>query len=303
MYDLIVIGGGPAGLTAALYASRGGLNTLVFEKEVLGGKITTTDKVDNYPAIEGVNGFELGQLMANQAEKYGAEISYDEVREIDLISDTKTVKTVSSEYSSKAIILAMGTKNRKLGLKDEDELIGRGISYCATCDGAFFKGREVAIVGGGNSAVTEALYLSGLASKVHIIYRKDQFKGEAISNNKLLSLANIVPHLNTEVTKLVYDEFLTGVEIKNNQTNEISHLNVSGLFVAIGHIPYTDLVKEQIKTDIKGYIITDEKMAASVKGVYAAGDIRSNAFRQVVTACGDGAHAADSAMEYIHSKY
>ena len=304
MHDLIIIGGGPAGLTAALYSARGGLRTLVFEKAVLGGKITSTDKVDNYPAIpQGVSGYELGDLMANQAKKYGAVINFEEVVSIDLKNDIKTVTTVSNTYNAKAIILAMGTNNRKLGLKEEDNLIGKGISYCATCDGAFFRGREVAIVGGANSAVTEALYLAGLASKVHIIYRRDKFKSESINTNKLLSASNITPHLNSEVTNLIFDEFLTGIELKNNKTNEISKLNVSGLFVAVGHLPNIDLVKDQVATDQKNYIITDDNMATNIKGVYAAGDIRSNTFRQVVTACGDGAHAANSAIEYINSEF
>ena len=304
MHDLIIIGGGPAGLTAALYSARGGLRTLVFEKAVLGGKITSTDKVDNYPAIpQGVSGYELGDLMANQAKKYGAVINFEEVVSIDLKNDIKTVTTVSNTYNAKAIILAMGTNNRKLGLKEEDNLIGKGISYCATCDGAFFRGREVAIVGGANSAVTEALYLAGLASKVHIIYRRDKFKSESINTNKLLSASNITPHLNSEVTNLIFDEFLTGIELKNNKTNEISKLNVSGLFVAVGHLPNIDLVKDQVATDQKNYIITDDNMATNIKGVYAAGDIRSNTFRQVVTACGDGARAANSAIEYINSNF
>lgn len=304
MHDLIIIGGGPAGLTAALYSARGGLRTLVFEKAVLGGKITSTDKVDNYPAIpQGVSGYELGDLMANQAKKYGAVINFEEVTKIDLKSDVKTVTTVSNTYTAKAIILAMGTNNRKLGLKEEDNLIGKGISYCATCDGAFFRGREVAIVGGANSAVTEALYLAGLVSKVHVIYRRDKFKSERINTDKLFSASNITPHLNSEVTKLLFDEFLTGIEIKNNKTNEISKLDISGLFVAVGHLPNTDLVKGQVSIDEKNYIITDDNMATDIKGVYAAGDIRSNTFRQVVTACGDGARAANSAIEYINSNF
>lgn len=304
MYDLIIIGGGPAGLTAALYGARGGLKVLVFEKAVLGGKITTTDKVDNYPAIpQGVSGYELGDLMAIQAKKYGAVINLEEVKSIELKNDIKSVVTDSDTYTSKAVILAMGTNNRKLGLKEEDALIGKGISYCATCDGAFFRGREVAIVGGANSAVTEALYLSSLASKVHIIYRRDKFKSESINTNKLLSSSNIVPHLNSEVTKLLFDEFLTGIEIKNNKTEEISRIDVTGLFVAVGHLPNIELVKGQVLIDEKNYIITDENMATNVAGVYAAGDIRSNTLRQVVTACGDGARAASSATDYINSKF
>lgn len=304
MYDLIIIGGGPAGLTAALYAARGGLNTLVFEKAVPGGKITTTDKVENYPAMpQGINGFELGDLMLNQAKQYGASVNFEEVIKIDLKNDIKTITTDSNTYQAKAVILAMGTNNRKLGLPEEENLVGKGISYCATCDGAFFKGREVAIAGGANSAVTEALYLSKLASKVHIIYRRDKFRGESVSINKLLSTPNIILHLNSEITRLISDDVLIGVEIKDKISNQTSVINVNGLFVAIGQIPNTDLIKDQVLTDEKGYIITDDNMAVNIQGVYAAGDIRANTFRQVVTACGDGARAANSVIDFIHSKF
>ncbi|HEY8390249.1 MAG TPA: FAD-dependent oxidoreductase, partial [Clostridia bacterium] len=236
-------------------------------------------------------------------KQYGASVNFEEVIKIDLKNDIKTITTDSNTYQAKAVILAMGTNNRKLGLPEEENLVGKGISYCATCDGAFFKGREVAIAGGANSAVTEALYLSKLASKVHIIYRRDKFRGESISINKLLSTPNIILHLNSEITRLISDDVLTGVEIKDKLSNQTSVINVNGLFVAIGQIPNTDLIKDQVLTDEKGYIITDDNMAVNIQGVYAAGDIRANTFRQVVTACGDGARAANSVIDFIHSKF
>ncbi|HEY8443601.1 MAG TPA: thioredoxin-disulfide reductase [Clostridia bacterium] len=300
MYDLIIIGGGPAGLTAALYASRAGLKTIVLEKEILGGKITTAHNVENYPAfVDGVNGFELGDLMANQAKKYGAEISFDEAAAVNLKDKIKTVKLADRELQAKAVVLAMGSKNRKLGIDDEDKLIGKGISYCATCDGNFFRGLDVAIIGGANSAVMEALYLANIAKTVHIIYRRENFRAEKVYVDRLINTPNIVSHLNSEIEKLISDEVLKGVRIKNNKTLEIAELTVSGLFVAIGHIPNTELVEGQVELDSQKYIITDDKMSTNLEGVFAAGDIRSGAFRQVVTACADGARAAESAIEYL----
>lgn len=300
MYDLIIIGGGPAGLTAALYASRSGLKTIVYEKEALGGKITTAHNVENYPAfVEGINGFELGELMANQAQKYGAKISFEEVTAINLKDKIKTVHISDKQVQSRSVILAMGSKNRKLGLQDEERLVGKGVSYCATCDGNFFKGQDVAIVGGANSAVSEALYLANIAKTVHIIYRRDQFRAEQVHIDRLNNTPNIISHLNSEIVQLNSDDFLKGVTIKNNSTNQTQELSVNGLFVAIGHIPNTDLVDGQVNLNSQKYIITDQFMATSQEGVFAAGDIRADAFRQVVTACADGARAAESVIQYF----
>mgnify|MGYP001163051413 CR=1 FL=1 len=300
MYDLIIIGGGPAGLTAALYAARSGLRTIVYEKEVLGGKITAADHVENYPAfVDGVNGFELGELMANQAKKYGAQISLEEVTALNLKDKIKTVQISDQQVQSKAVILAMGSKNRKLGLEGEEQLIGRGLSYCATCDGNFFKGQDVAITGGANSALSEALYLSKIAKTVHIIYRRENFRAEKIHIDRLKNTPNIVSHLNSEIIKLNSDDFLKGVVIKNNKTQKTSKIAVNGLFVAIGHIPNTDLVEGQVLLNDHKYIITDQYMATNLDGVFAAGDIRADAFRQVVTACADGARASESVIEYL----
>lgn len=300
MYDIVIIGGGPAGLTSALYAARAGLKTVVFEKEVLGGKITTAPHVENYPAfVEGVNGFELGDMMANQAKKYGAEINYEEVTALNLKDKIKTVKLSDREVQAKAVILAMGSKNRKLEIEGEDKLIGRGISYCATCDGNFFRGQDVAIIGGANSAVMEALYLANIAKTVHIIYRRDSFRAEKVFVDRLEKVPNIISHLNSNIIKLISDDVLKGVKIQNNKTLETQKLSISGLFVAIGHLPNTELVEDQVELDSKKYIITNEAMATNLEGVYAAGDIRSNAFRQVITACADGARAAESAIEYL----
>ncbi|HHW90602.1 MAG TPA: thioredoxin-disulfide reductase [Clostridiales bacterium] len=300
MHDLIIIGGGPAGLTAALYAARSGIDTIVYEKEVLGGKITAADHVENYPAfVDGVNGFELGELMANQAKKYGAKISFEEVNALELKDKIKTVHLSNKKVKTKAVILSMGSKNRKLGLEGEDNLVGRGVSYCATCDGNFFKGQDVAIVGGANSAVSEALYLSKIAKTVHIIYRRENFRAEKVHTDRLKNTPNIISHLNSEIIKLNSDDFLKGVVIKNNKTKKTSELAVNGLFVAIGHIPNTDLVEGQVTLDPKKYIITDQNMATNLAGVFAAGDIRSETFRQVVTACADGARATESVIEYL----
>jgi thioredoxin reductase (NADPH) len=300
MYDLIIIGGGPAGLTAALYAARAGLKTAVFEKEVLGGKITTAPHVENYPAfVEGVNGFELGELMANQAQKYGAGINYDEVTALNLKEKIKTIKLSDREVQAKAVILAMGSKNRKLEIEGEDQLIGKGISYCATCDGNFFRGQDVAIIGGANSAIMESLYLANIAKTVHVIYRRDNFRAEKIFTDRLQNTPNIISHLNHNIIKLISDDILKGAVIQNNKTMQTQELSISGLFVAIGHNPNTELVEGHIELDSKKYIITDEAMATNIQGVYAAGDIRANTFRQVITACADGARAAESVIEYL----
>lgn len=301
MYDLIIIGGGPGGLTAAIYASRSGLKTLLIEKDMTGGKIAAVDKIENFPSYtDEVNGWDLSERMTSQAKKFGTEIILDEVISIDF-SDIKQITTKSSAYQSKAVILAMGTYPRHLNLENEEKLIGRGISYCATCDGAFFKGKVVAVAGGANSAVSEALYLERLASDIHLIYRGEKLKSEKILTDKLIASPNIKIHLNSDIEKLLEKDVLNGVIIKNKKTGTEEKIDLSGLFVAIGHLPNTKLISEDIKLDEKGYIKTDSKMQTNIKGVFACGDIISEGFRQVITACGDGAKAAEGAMGYIIS--
>lgn len=302
IYDIIIVGGGSAGLTAAIYATRGGLKTLLIEREITGGRITTTHLVENYPGFpDGIGGFELGMLMTKQAEKFGAKIVYEEVTAMNLEGEQKLITTTSNKYLAKAVVLAMGTTARTLGLPKEKELIGYGISYCATCDGAFFRGKDVVVVGGGNTAVSEAIYLASLANKVHLIHRRDSYRAETIRISVMDKTPNIIQHKNCVVVDTYADPFLTGIKVKNNKTQEEYRIDAQGMFVAIGSDPNTALIKSQIKLDEYGYIEADCNQTTNLQGVFTCGDIRKGSLRQVVTACGDGAMAAQNAIEYVLS--
>ncbi|MBO5210453.1 MAG: thioredoxin-disulfide reductase [Clostridia bacterium] len=299
-YDIIIIGGGPAGYTAALYASRAGLSTLVLEKIAVGGQMSLTGDIDNYPGFEeGVDGFTLGMKMQQSAERFGAKTEYDEVLSVDFSQKIKQIKTLMGEYSAKAVIIATGANPKKLGLEKEDTLTGRGIHYCAHCDGRFYKDKIVAVIGGGNSAVSDALYLSNLAKKVYLIHRRDTLRATNVYKAPLEKAKNIEFLWNTALTDVVFDQKVIAAEIKNLKTNETSGLALDGVFISIGRSPASELFKDILNIDEYGYIIANETTKTNIDGVYAIGDVRTKALRQVVTAVGDGATAVHFAEEYI----
>ena len=297
MYDIIIIGAGPAGLTAAIYGRRANKSILVLEAKSYGGQIINTIDIENYPANNHISGFDFATNLYNQAKELGAEIVFDKVIEI---TNNKEVITTNNKYNAKAIIIATGSDNRKLGLPNEDELIGKGVSYCATCDGAFFKGKDVAVVGGGNTALEDALYLSNLANKVYIIHRRDEFRGEDKSVNLIKQKDNIELILNSTVTKLISDDKLTGIEV-TNKDGSINTISIDGLFVAIGRVPSNDYYKNIINLDNQGYIVANEDCKTNIPFIFVAGDNRAKEVRQLVTATSDGAVAATNAIKYIES--
>lgn len=297
--DVIIIGGGPAGYTAALYAVRAGLKTVVLEKFSAGGQMTQTQQIDNYPGFnEGIDGFTLGYKMQQGAEHFGAKTIQTEVRSVDLLCSPKKVISGAGEFYSKTVIIATGADHKHLGVENEEQLIGRGVGYCAACDGMFYRGKTVAVVGGGNSAAADALLLSKICEKVYLIHRRDALKAEKIYRDPLEKANNIEFKWNAQIEKLIFDKTIEGVVIKNNDgsTEEIS---LGGLFISIGRKPETKLFEGQIDLDELGYIKADETTKTSIPGVYAVGDVRTKVVRQIVTAVGDGAVAAHFAEEYI----
>ncbi|MBR3844737.1 MAG: thioredoxin-disulfide reductase [Clostridia bacterium] len=301
IYDMIIIGGGPAGYTAALYAARAGLSTAVIEQMSPGGQMTLTGDIDNYPGFEeGVDGFTLGMKMEQTAARFGAKTIYAQVTGLDLTSDPKIVITESNRYSAKTLVMATGATPRLLGLKEETELTGKGIHYCTHCDGRFYKDKTVVVVGGGNSAAADALYLSGLAKQVYLVHRRDTLRADKIYHEPLFQKENVTFLWNNVVTGCdTGDGKLTHAVIKNNQTGETTHLACDGLFISIGRAPSTELVKALLPLDRQGYIIADETTKTPIPGVYAIGDVRTKDLRQVVTAVADGAVAAHHASEYL----
>ncbi|MBR1748325.1 MAG: thioredoxin-disulfide reductase [Bacilli bacterium] len=298
MYDIIIIGAGPAGLTAAIYARRAGKKVLVLEGNTYGGQIINTLSIENYPVEPHISGFDFATKLYNQVLELGAEIKFERVLEV---SKDKTVKTKKSTYQGSAIILATGAENRKLGLERESELTGKGISYCATCDGAFYKGKEVAVVGGGNTALEDAIYLSNLANKVYLIHRRDEFRGEQSYVEELKKKENIEIIYNSQVTKFNGKEHLESIEI-TNKNNDKRTLHIEGLFIAVGRNPENENFKELIALDAAGYAIASEDCHTNVKGIFVAGDNRTKELRQLVTATSDGAVAATEAIKYIQGK-
>lgn len=296
MYDVIVLGAGPAGLTAGIYSARGGLKTLVIEKTFVGGQATTTPEIVNYPGVKSTDGFSLTSTMAEQAKSFGCEILTADVTEISLTDKVKTVVANGVKYESKTVVLASGANARKLGVEHEDELLGAGVSYCATCDGAFFKGKTVAVVGGGDTAVEDALCLNRFASKVYLIHRRDSLRANKALSDEI-ARSNIEIVWNSTIAKLIGTP-LSAVEIKNVKDGKISTLDVNGLFVAVGRIPASDNF-EEVEKDENGYILTNEEMKTNVDGIYAVGDVRAKSLRQIVTACADGAIAADSIVKFL----
>ena len=299
IYDMVILGGGPGGYTAALYAARAGLDTVVLERLSAGGQMALTSQIDNYPGFpEGIDGFELGMKFQEQAEKFGAKTEYAEVRGLELHSDPKVLHTSEGDFLARTVVIATGAGPRKLGLPDEERLTGRGVHYCAHCDGMFYRGKTVAIVGGGNSAAAEALYLSRVAKRVLLIHRRDSLRATKIYHEPLKNLSNLEFYWNSAVTELIGDERLRAVRVKNLLSGEEEELQIDALFVSIGRKPATDLVAGQLELE-NGYIAADESTQTSIPGVYAVGDIRTKALRQIITAASDGANAAHHAEAWL----
>ena len=300
MYDVIIIGGGPAGYTAALYATRAGLFTLVLEKFSAGGQMTQTSAIDNYPGFdEGVDGFTLGAKMQSGAERFGAETIQTEVLSVSLNETPKKIVTDLGEYYAKSVIIATGADHKHLGIENEEMLIGRGVGYCAACDGMLFKGKTVAVVGGGNSAAADALLLSKICKKVYLIHRRDQLRATKIYHEPLMKTENVEFLWNSRVDSLLFDKKLNGVIIKSTIDESSKELELDGLFISIGRSPATELFVGQLELDEAKYIRADETTKTSIDGVFAAGDVRTKTVRQIVTAAADGAVAAHFAEEYL----
>lgn len=300
MYDVIIIGGGPAGYAAALYSARAKLDTLVIEKLFSGGQMATTDIMENYPGFEEpIGGSDLALRMEKQARKFGAMVVNDEVIELNLDSKIKMVRTLKETYECKAVILCMGAHPKMLGLDKEEAFRGAGVSYCAVCDGAFYRGKTVAVVGGGDTAAEDALYLARFCSKIYIIHRKDTMRASKVLQDELCCNRKIEIIWDTQVEEIVGDSGVEGVKIRNLKSNSMDVLVVDGIFVAIGITPNVSLINGKLLQSKDGYIITNEKMYTSIPGVFAAGDIREKYLRQVITAAADGATAAYSADIYI----
>lgn len=299
--DLIIIGGGPAGLTAGIYAKRAGLNVAIIEKFSPGGQMMLTSTIENYPGFKKIDGFELSQKMHEHALEVGCEFLFEDVISINANASPKKVKTSAGEHEAKAVIIASGATARKLGAPNEEKLIGKGISYCATCDGAFFRDKIVAVVGGGNTALEDCMYLSNFAKKVYLIHRRDEFRGDNVLVKELLekTSGNIEILYNSIVKGLIGDKNLEAIEINNVKTGENKNLELQGLFIAIGRKPDTELTEGQINTDEAGYIIVDENCETSAPGVFAAGDVTNSNLKQIITACAQGAIAGNAAARFV----
>ena len=303
IYDMIVIGGGPGGYTAALYATRAGLDTLVLEKLSAGGQMAQTTQIDNYPGFdEGIDGFELGGKMQAGAERFGAKTELAEVHAVRLAEQPKRVETSEGAFLAKTIVIATGAAHRLLGVERETQFTGQGVAYCAACDGMFFRGKTVAVVGGGNSAAADALLLSRICKQVILIHRRDSLRATKIYHDPLMQADNIAFRWNSTVEQLLGDSRLSGVRLKDTVTGETTDLAVDGLFISIGRSPETALFAGQIELDSGGYIVADESTCTGLPGVFAVGDVRTKAVRQVITAAADGAVAAHYAEQYLAEK-
>lgn len=300
VYDMIIVGGGPGGYTAALYAARAGLDTVVLEKLSAGGQMAQTSQIDNYSGFElGIDGFILGDKMQQQAERFGAKTEYTEVLKMDLEASPKVIETSDGVFHGKTVVIATGANPRNLGLENEYSLMGRGVAYCASCDGMFYRGKTVAVVGGGNSAAEDALLLSRIAKKVIFIHRRDSLRATKIYHEPLMNADNVEFFWNNEVVELLHEDKLKGLRIRNLLTKEENVVDCDGIFVSIGRKPATDFLGDQIKLDGNGYIVADETTQTNIPGVYAVGDVRTKKLRQVVTAVSDGAVAVHMAEEYL----
>lgn len=300
IFDMIVIGGGPAGYTSALYASRAGFDTLVLERMAPGGQMALTDTIDNYPGFEnGVDGFDLGIKMQSQAERFGAKTEFADVTDVDFTEKIKKISTTAGEFLSKTVVVATGANPRELGIENEKEYTGKGVHYCAHCDGRFYKDKTVAVVGGGNTAIQDVLYLSRIAKKVYVIHRRDSFRATKIYVEQLKKAENIEILYNSTVESIIAEERVSGITVKNSDAGEKKKLECDALFVSIGRIPATEFLKGKINLDENGYIIADETTKTSENGVFAVGDVRTKELRQVVTAVADGTVAVHFAEKEI----
>ena len=300
IYDMIIVGGGPAGYTAALYAARAGLDTILVEKMSPGGQMALTGDIDNYPGFaEGIDGFTLGMQMQQGAERFGAITEYDEIVSVDLSGEIKRLMTPDRVLLGKTVVISTGANPRKLGLKEEDELLGRGVHYCAHCDGRFYKGKTVVVVGGGNSAAQDALYLSRLAEKVYVVHRRDSLRATRIYHQPLMDAENIEFVWNSAVESIVAEDRPSSIIVSDLISGEKREIACDGVFVSIGREPVTDFLGDSLSLDSAGYIIADESCETAIPGVYAVGDVRTKLLRQVVTAAADGAVAAHMAEEYL----
>ena len=303
IYDMLIVGGGPGGYTAALYAARSGLDVIVLEKLSAGGQMALTAHIDNYPGFpDGIDGYSLGELMQEQAHRFGAETEYAEVRSLGLNASPKAIHTSEGTFYGKTLVLATGANPRELGVEGERELVGRGVAYCAACDGMFFKDKTVAVVGGGNSAAADALLLSRIAEKVIVIHRRDTLRATKVYHEPLMQASNVEFRWDSVVTEILHGDKLTGVRLRNVKTGEESELVVDGLFVSVGRKPNTWLFDGQVELTPGGYIAAGESTQTNIPGVYAVGDVREKQLRQIVTAVSDGAVAVHMAEEYLAGK-
>jgi len=299
IYDLIIIGGGPGGISAAIYASRANLDILILEKTYAGGQIATTASMENYLGFPAISGIEFGERLEEHAKSAGVEITFEEVIEMNIKGVLKKITTTENIYHSRTVILGMGAQPRKLGIPGEAELRGRGVSYCATCDGAFFKERDVVVIGGGDTACDEAMYLSAVCSKVYLVHRRDKLRARGIIAEKVKNHPKIEVVWDSLIEEITAENVVTGINVKNKKTNETRHIPASGIFIAVGIVPQTQLVREQFGINEADPLETDLCMRTSILGVYAIGDIRSTPLRQVITAAADGALAVYAVQEYL----
>ncbi len=303
IYDVIVIGGGPAGLTAGLYTSRSRLKTLLIENGLLGGQMTTTELIENYPGFpQGVTGDELSRLMEEQAKRFGLEVIPEQAVGVTLEGDRKIVKTEEGSYQCQALVVCTGTEYRKLGVPGEKEFAGKGVSYCATCDGAFFKDNQIVVVGGGDSALTEALYLTKFVKEVTIVHRRDAFRGTKIYQERVFSHPKVKVLWNSVIEEIHGDAIVKSIRVRNVKSGEITDHPIEGVFLFVGLVPRTQFLEGLVRMGEEGYIITDENCETSGKGIFAGGDCRRKLVRQIATAVGDGATAGCSAEKYIELK-
>lgn len=300
IYDMIVIGGGPGGYTAALYAARAGLDVIVLEKLSAGGQMALTELIDNYPGFpDGIDGFTLGENMQRQAERFGVKTELAEVLSVQLDGKIKEIRTSDGVYYGKTVVFSTGANPRELGIASEKEYVGRGVNYCAACDGMFYKGKTVVVVGGGNSAAADALLLSKIAKKVILVHRRDNLRATKVYHEPLMNAENVEFRWNNTVSELLHDNKITGVRIKDVVSRKESVIECDGVFISIGRIPVTGIVKGQLELTPDGYILSDESTKTNIPGVFAVGDVRTKVLRQIVTAVADGAVAAHYAEEYL----